>query len=689
MKKTLFLFLLVLLPSLTFGAGIIKNTEHSYTYLRPHSIQVDVEINNQVSITTVKETYKNKGAVPLFMKYGFPLDINASATEFIWTMNGVALKAVLTGQAPDTTAANPGGSVDYILKEYLGESPFYFSFSDSLPPDSSIIIQLTYIELLKYSAGEIYYTFPLDAKGLEQTTLNKFTVNVNINSERTLENIEAVSHSGIQTNISAHNATASYNTSNLNPDKDFTIKYTVSQKDLGVFLLSTKPQDEDGFFIMLAEPDPKTGQSEILSKNFIFVMDLSGSMSGIKVQQAREAAVYCLTHLNTRDKFNIITFRDVITKYKSGLIDASPGEIQDAINFVNQQYAIKGATTNINDALLSALSQFNDPNAANIIIFLTDGRASVGEQNSDAILHNIGTANTTHTQIYVFGIGSDVERYLLTSLSEQNNGITEYLENEEVNEKISEFFYKIRDPLIQDINITFSPNVVNETYPMNLMDIYVGEQLVLLGRYTTPGDVLLSLSGRRYDEPLDYTYNVNFTAAADTNYFIPKMWAKEKINALLILIDLVGEDSNPGREYIKEIIRLSLKYGITTKYTSFEEPATGIDNEDGLTEDEQGQKTPQGFILHQNYPNPFNPVTTISFSLPENGYVLIKIYDITGRLVKVLIANQLSGGVHQFAWDGSDSNGQPVAAGIYIYQVEFTNMKGETFIRTKKMSLVK
>jgi len=689
MKKIIVLFLLVSFPALVFGAGIIKNTQQSYTYLRPHKIQVDVEINNQVSITTVKETYKNKGTTPLFMKYGFPMDINASATEFIWTMNGLALKAVLTGQAPDTTAFNPGGAVDYSLKEYLGESPFYFTFSDSLPPDSSIVIKLTYIELLKYSAGEIYYTFPLNAGGLEQTVLNEFAVNVNIKSERTLENIEAVSHMGIGTTLFAHNATATYSATNLNPDKDFIIKYTVSQKDIGVFLLSTKPKDEDGFFIMLAEPDPKTGESEILSKNFIFVMDLSGSMSGVKVEQAREAAIFCLTHLNSRDKFNIITFRDVITKYKFGLIDATPAAIQDAVNFVTIQYAIKGAKTNINDALLSALSQFKDPNAANIIIFLTDGRASVGEQNSDTILQNTKTANTSNTRIFVFGIGSDVERYLLTSLSGQNNGITDYLENEEVNDKISEFFNKIREPLIQDINIAFSPDIVNETYPMNLMDIYVGEQLVLLGRYSTPGNVLLTLSGRRYAEPLEYIYNVNFTAAADTNYFIPKMWAKEKINALMILIDLVGEDSNPGQEYIKEIIRLSLKYGIMTKYTSFEEPATGIDNEEGLTQDEQEQKTPQGFILNQNYPNPFNPATTISFSLPVSGHVVIKIYDITGRLVKILTDKQLSTGTHNITWDGTDTQGQLVAAGIYIYQVEFTNMKGETFVQTKKMSLVK
>ena len=689
MKKTIFLFLLVFLSSLVFGAGIIKNTEQSYEYLRPNKIQVDVEINNQVSVTTLKETYKNNGRTPLFMKYGFPMDINASATEFIWTMNGVALKAVLTGEAPDTTATNPGGTVDYNLKEYLGESPFYFTFSDSLPPDSSIVIELTYIELLKYSAGEIYYTFPLNAKNLEQRVINEFTVNVNIKSERTLETIDAVSHMEMEKSLFSHNASATYSATGINPDKDFTIKYTVSQNDLGVFLLSTKPQDEDGFFIMLAEPDPKTGESDILSKNFIFVMDLSGSMTGVKVEQTKQAAVYCLTHLNSRDKFNIITFRDVITKYKSGLIDASPAALQDAVDFVNLQYAIKGAKTNINDAMLSALSQFNDPNAANIIIFLTDGRASVGEQNSDNILQNTKTANTTNTQIFVFGIGSDVERYLLTSLSEQNNGITDYLENAEVSDKISAFFNKIRDPLIQDINITFSPDIVDETYPMNLMDIYVGEQLVLLGRYSTPGDVLLTLSGRRYTEPLEYTYNVNFTAVADTNYFIPKMWAKEKINALMVLIDLVGEDSNPGQEYIKEIIRLSLKYGIMTKYTSFEEPATGIDNEEGLTQDEQEQKIPQGFILNQNYPNPFNPVTTISYELPESGYVTIKIFDITGRLVKIITHNLQGAGAQNIIWDCTDINGQPVAAGIYIYRIKFTNLKGETYVQTKKMSLVK
>jgi hypothetical protein len=160
--------------------------------------------------------------------------------------------------------------------------------------------------------------------------------------------------------------------------------------------------------------------------------------------------------------------------------------------------------------------------------------------------------------------------------------------------------------------------------------------------------------------------------------FIPRLWAKAKIDYLLNEIAIYGE----LKELVDQVIELSLKFQILTPYTAFySDPNTGVDD--------QKESLPEDFVLHQNYPNPFNPTTTIKFKLPHDGFVSIKIYDLTGRLVRTLMNEQKVAGIHSIQWNGTDDVGQKVAAGVYLYQIEFTNADGEIMTLTKKMSLVK
>jgi len=93
--------------------------------------------------------------------------------------------------------------------------------------------------------------------------------------------------------------------------------------------------------------------------------------------------------------------------------------------------------------------------------------------------------------------------------------------------------------------------------------------------------------------------------------------------------------------------------------------------------------------LCQNFPNPFNPQTTIRYDLPSSGFVKVKVYDITGRLVKVLVSGWQTMGTQNTIWDGTDFDDNLVAAGIYICRIEFTNKDGKKLVQSTKMSLVR
>ena len=108
--------------------------------------------------------------------------------------------------------------------------------------------------------------------------------------------------------------------------------------------------------------------------------------------------------------------------------------------------------------------------------------------------------------------------------------------------------------------------------------------------------------------------------------------------------------------------------------------ATGVEEEPAL---------PEGIAVLQNYPNPFNPSTTIAFELPQDGFVTLNIYDLTGRRVRKLVQSQHLAGVHSVRWNGTDDTGQQVAAGVYVYQIEFNDGSGKKTVLMKKMSLVR
>ncbi|RIK79354.1 hypothetical protein DCC62_05675 [candidate division KSB1 bacterium] len=665
MKKLLLPFLLlVALPA--FADGLMKIKGQASSYLQPQQVMVTADINNQVATTVTQQTFVNPWQQHVWLQYGFPTDINASVTQFRWKVGGVWRKAQITGAPQDSSGIiDPGGDVDHFFLDYLGDAPFLFAFTDSLPADSTLIVELTYIELLDYRNGQVVYDYPLDLKAFAQRPLESFALDLHLRSERNLVGLSNPSHSAVASSFSDSVATLFFSQENLPANRNFVVNYQVSQTDLGVFLLSHKPQNAEGFFIMLAEPDPNTSQEEIIDKVFTFIIDVSGSMSGQKIEQAKAAALFTVDHLNASDRFNVIKFNSTVTRFRSNPVLATDTEITAARNFITQIQATGG--TDLQAALLSGLGQNMSDTTANIIIFITDGIASLDQQ---AVIN----ANTHNVRIFVFGIGSDVNQALLTQVAANNNGIAEFLGNDEVNSRISAFYSKIRNPLLQNIRIDFTPAVTSEVYPLQLPDIYVGEQLVVLGRYAQPGPAQVTLLGAGAGTPVRYDYSVNFTADSLANRFLPRMWAKYKIDALLVLMAGVPHGSNQWEEWKKEVIRLSLLYGILTPFTSFTDPGpppTSVEESS-----QEAAAPPETFVLLQNYPNPFNPETRITYVLNEGlAHVTLKIYDLNGKLVRVLVDGDQPAGMHSAVWDGLDEFGTVMASGVYFYVLEIEGMK--------------
>jgi len=201
-----------------------------------------------------------------------------------------------------------------------------------------------------------------------------------------------------------------------------------------------------------------------------------------------------------------------------------------------------------------------------MVIFLTDGKPTVGETVEDNIVANAAKAGPS-TRIFCFGIGSDLNTHLLDKLTERTRAASQYvLADEDLELKVSNFFSKINQPVLADLKLAFPEGVrVTKLYPSPLPDLFHGEQMVVAGRYSGTGSGKVVLSGAVNGEKREFSDEVKFGSEARDHGFIPRLWATRRVAFLLDEIRLHGENS----ELKDEVTKLARDYGVVTPYTAY------------------------------------------------------------------------------------------------------------------------
>jgi Ca-activated chloride channel family protein len=272
--------------------------------------------------------------------------------------------------------------------------------------------------------------------------------------------------------------------------------------------------------------------------------------------------------------------------------------------------------------------------------------------------------------VFCFGIGSYVNEQLLTLISANNNGIAEFLKDDELYSRITSFYLKIRNPVLLDTDISFSPPVVNEVYPSPLPNLYKGQQMLVTGRYKQAQSITVNLDGNAFAQPVSYQYTFNLADSNAQQYqFLTKVWAKQKIEYLLIQYYSLDPNSAQAQALKEQIVDLSISYGVITPFTSFTPPPLGFENE----EDSVNPQIADTFELLGNCPNPFNSSTSIRFQINQklNGIVTVKIYNTLGQLIRVLALYVDGPGMYEVVWDGKLNANDEAPSGTYIYTIDF------------------
>lgn len=331
---------------------------------------------------------------------------------------------------------------------------------------------------------------------------------------------------------------------------------------VGTSLVTHAPGGEDGFFMLLLAP-PQVEEGTVVPRDLSLVVDVSGSMSGDKIEQARAAILQTLETLGPSDRFRLVAFSSAVRHFRQGFVAATPENLAAARRFAENLNATGG--TNIAGALDAVLDQAPSEERLPIIIFLTDGIPSVGEQAPDRIAET-AASRIDRNRIFTVGVGHDVNTYLLDRLAREGRGSAVYVApNADVEVAVGSLVSKIQHPALVNLRIVESPVRLVQSYPGDLPDLFYGEELVIFGRYRGEADGAVVIEGERNGRHERFTAQAVFPGTEDANDFIPKLWASRRIGDLTRQIRIEGASQN----LIDQVRELGLRFGLLTEYTSY------------------------------------------------------------------------------------------------------------------------
>lgn len=345
---------------------------------------------------------------------------------------------------------------------------------------------------------------------------------------------------------------------------DLELLLPIARPLVGLSALTHRPPGEDGFFMLLLAPG-RADHADVVRRDLVVVMDVSGSMSGDKIEQAKSALAQLLGTLRGGDRFRLIAFSSGVRRYADGWTTVTSASRTAAVDWVRGLEASGG--TNIAGALGEAFASAPDGEALGMVVFMTDGLPSQGESNPERLAEQ-AERDRGRFRVFTFGVGHDVNTYLLDRIAVRARGASEYVSpGGSIEQAVSGLAAKISTPMLTDLSVRADQGVeLYDVQPGELPDLFGGDELVVFGRYrgTGGGEASITVRGRRNGREERFTTALPARGASGTEY-IAQLWASRKAAALSRALRLNGQ----SREVMDELRQLALRYGILTEYTAY------------------------------------------------------------------------------------------------------------------------
>ncbi len=337
--------------------------------------------------------------------------------------------------------------------------------------------------------------------------------------------------------------------------------FPLARDAIGLSVVAHRPAGEDGYVMLTLSPGRGTAPTQ--PRDLTVVLDVSGSMSGEKIAQAQEALRGLLGTLDRRDRFRLVAFSNAVHMHSADWVEPTARTLRDARAWVDGLVADGG--TNIGGALSEAFRLVSPPQRLPIVVFLTDGLPSVGEQSPER-LADMAEERAGRARVFAFGVGHDVNTHLLDRLGEAGRGSTQYVQpGENVERALGLLAAKVQHPVLTDVEIAGAPVRLTEMYPVRLPDVFAGDELVIFARYQGAGEGRLRVRGQRAGREAFFETSASLPGRTDANAYIPRLWASRKLGHLMRQLWTEGETES----LVRQIREVATRYGLPSPYTSY------------------------------------------------------------------------------------------------------------------------
>lgn len=327
-------------------------------------------------------------------------------------------------------------------------------------------------------------------------------------------------------------------------------------------MLTYAPAGEDGYALITMSPP--VSDRATAGRDLTFVLDISGSMSGRKMAQARAACRQFLASLASGDRFRIVAFANEASEFRDGWTAADDQSIREAGQFVDGLRASGG--TNLMGAIEMALAPDSPAERVPLILVITDGAPNVGESRPDAIAGRASDLRR-RARVFTFGLGAEVNAALLEQLALQGRGTATFLRpDESVERAVGVVSQRLARPIATDVTMRLDGARLYAVQPQGPLDIFGGQDLVILARYRGSVErATLTMEGRGANGPVRWTQEVQLSARNGGNTFVARLWAVQRVGWL----SAERRRSGPNAELDQELRELGERHGIPTELTSY------------------------------------------------------------------------------------------------------------------------
>jgi Ca-activated chloride channel family protein len=553
-------------------------------------VDYQVQINGDLAEVTVVQTFSNPLPVAITPRYLFPLSDRAAVSALVMTVGDerVVGEFQRRAQAEATfVAAAKAGKVASLVRQ---QRPNQFTQRVSnLMPGMQVQVALTYQEQLRREQGAYELVLPLvvgprfdpertaeplDApvryapvQGLTAPAPEpgeRVSVQVALNAPVPILAVDSPSHALQIERQASQQLAASLAGGRVADNRDFVLRYQLGGDAVTAGLQSHFAGPEGGYFSLLIEPPATLADASVLPREMVFLLDCSGSMSGLPMQASKRFMRYALDGLQPGDSFRIIRFSDGATEFSRAPLPATPANIAAGIAYT-EQLAGSGGTV-MSSGIYQALAAPLPDGAVRTVVFLTDGYIG----NEVEILKLVAAERHT-ARLYAFGVGTGVNRFLLESLARTGQGFARYLDPTDDSDEVARSLAaRLAQPVLTDLTLDWGGLPVGSVVPETLPDLYAGQSLRVMGRYRAPAAGRVELRARSASGPVRFGLDVALEDAA-LRPALRQVWARQAVAQRMHELATPEPQRVPPQtdaQLRERVTVLGETYGLMTRWTS-------------------------------------------------------------------------------------------------------------------------